>query len=151
MLESFARQHGFLVHNVPGDGDCLFSAVAYQLQNVGHDVNKSTLRQMVATYLSDHSDEYNPFVHQPVASNDGYIADNEPLDAEDVYIESVTDPVVQQELRWQKYLNTLRQGAWGDNIVIAAMCNMFNVSINVFWARQAGTSIAKNTPNVNMG
>ena len=151
MLESFARQHGFLVHNVPGDGDCLFSAVAYQLQNVGHDVNKSTLRQMVATYLSDHSDEYNPFVHQPVASNDGYIADNEPLDAEDVYIESVTDPVVQQELRWQKYLNTLRQGAWGDNIVIAAMCNMFNVSINVFWAHQAGTSIAKNTPNVNMG
>ena len=131
MLDSFARQHGLSVHNVPGDGDCLFSSVAYQLQNIGHDVNSSSLRQMVTTYLSHHN-EYNPFVHQPVASNDGYNADNESLNTEDVYTDSVTDPVVQRELRWQKYLKRLRYNAWGDNIVIAAMCNMFDVSITVF-------------------
>ena len=38
MLETFARQHGFSVHDVPGYGDCLFSSVAYQLQNVGYAV-----------------------------------------------------------------------------------------------------------------
>ena len=46
-LEVFARQYGFLVHDVPGDGDCLFSSVAYQLQNVGYHVNKDNLRQIL--------------------------------------------------------------------------------------------------------
>ena len=96
---------------------------------------------MVADYLSEHADIYSAFVHQPVNSSDGMSADNEPLDDEDVYIESLSDPVVQHELRWQKYLRRLRQGAWGDNIAIAAMCDLFDVIINVFWARQAGTSI----------
>ena len=78
-------------------------------------------------------------------------ADNEPVDEEDVYIESLSDLTVQHELRWQKYLRRLRQGAWGDNIAIVAMCNMFDVCINVYWARQAGTSIVKNTPSVSDG
>ena len=138
------------VHDVPGDGDCLFSSVAYQLQGVGH-VTKSSLRQMVADYLSEHADFYSAFVHQPVNSSDGMNADNEPVDEEDVYIESLSDPNVQHELRWQKYLRCLRQGAWGDNIAIVAMCNMFDVCINVYWARQAGTSIVKNAPSVSNG
>ena len=128
MLKAFVKQYGFSVHDMPGDGDCLFSAVAYQLQNVGHNVNKSSLRQLVANYLSDHVDEYCPFVPEPLESNDGYNADNSPLDVEDEYIKSITDPVVQQELRWQKYLKGLRGNAWGDSIAIAAMCNMFDVS-----------------------
>ncbi len=56
------------------------------------------------------------YVHQPVANNDGYNADNEPFDEEDAYIASVVDPVAQQELRWQKYLRRLSEGAWGDTI-----------------------------------
>ena len=31
----YAKQHDYLVHDVPGDGDCLFSSVAYQLQRLG--------------------------------------------------------------------------------------------------------------------
>ena len=31
------------------------------------------------------------------------------------------------------------------------MCDLFDVIINVFWARQAGTSIVKNTPSVTDG
>ena len=45
MLKQYAKQHSYLVHDVPDDGDCWFSSVAYQLQSVGHDVDKSTLRQ----------------------------------------------------------------------------------------------------------
>jgi len=86
--------------------------------------------------LSDHGDVYSLFVPQSVASDDGYNADNEPLDEENAYIESITDPEVQQELRWRKYFRRLRQGAWGNNIAIAAMCNLFNVSISVLCATQ---------------
>ena len=71
-------------------------------------------------------------MHQAVASNDEYNADNEPPDEEDAYIESITDPVLQQELRYQKYVRRLSKGAWGDSIAIAAMCNLFNVNIKVF-------------------
>ena len=48
-------------------------------------------------------------------------ADNEPIEDEDRYIESLSDPNVQHELRWQKYI------------------------------RQAGTSIVKNAPSVTDG
>ena len=56
MLKQNAKQHGYSVHNVPGDGDCLLGLLAYQLQRVGHNVNKSSLRQTVADYLSEHAD-----------------------------------------------------------------------------------------------
>jgi len=104
VLESFARDHGLRVHNVPRDGNCLFTSVAYQLQSVGNDVNESSLRQMVVDYLSGHGDVYSLFLPQSVASDDGYNAENEPVDEKDAYIESITDPEVQQELHWQKYL-----------------------------------------------
>ncbi len=45
-LEEFVQQHGL---TVPRD---VFSSVAYQLTNVGHDVNASTLRQMCVQYLA---------------------------------------------------------------------------------------------------
>ena len=59
---------------------CCFT---YQLQKVGHNVNKSSLMQLVTNYLSNHVDEYSPFVPEPIESNDGYNADNASLDVED--------------------------------------------------------------------
>ena len=91
VLESFARKDGLKVRDVLRGGNSLFSSVAYQLQHMGHDVN---LRQMVVSYLSENGDVYSPFVHQSVASNDGYNADNEAHGEEDAYIESITDPEV---------------------------------------------------------
>ena len=32
ILETVARQNGFAIQNVPYDGDCLFSSIAYQLE-----------------------------------------------------------------------------------------------------------------------
>ena len=51
VLTEFVREHGLAVHDVPRDGNCMFSSVAYQLQNIGHDVNESTLRQRCVRYL----------------------------------------------------------------------------------------------------
>ena len=56
------------------------------------------------------------------------------------------DPVVQQELCYQKYVRRLSESAWGDSIAISTMCNMFDVNIIVFCANEAGTSIAVTTP-----
>ena len=147
VLKVFASEHGYSIHDVPSDGNCLFSACAYQLQSIGHDVvDANSLRQAVCQYLSQFGDFYSDFMHQSVGSSDGNNADNEPLDEEDAYIESITDPVVQQELRYQKYVRRLSEGAWGDSIAISAMCNIFNVNIVVLCANAAGTSIAVNTP-----
>lgn len=99
ILELFARQHGLSILEVERDGNCLFSPLAYQLQAIGYDVNVSSIRQMVASYLSDHSDFHSSFVHQAVTSNDGYNTDNEASDEEHTYIQSLSDPKVQQQLR----------------------------------------------------
>ena len=79
------------------------------------------------------------------ASNE-YDADNEALDEEDAYINAIVDPETRRALQWEKYLRRLSQGAWGDSICIAAMCNLFDVSIKVLCASTTGTSIANNDP-----
>ena len=113
---------------------------------IGHDINASSLRQIVISYLRDHGEFYSHFVHTAVASNDIYNADNEALDEEDAVIESIADPDQQRELRWQKYLRHLSRGAWSDSTAIAATCNLFDVSIDVYCANASGTSIAKMLP-----
>ena len=88
--------------------------------------------QTVADYLEANKASYCDFVCQSVAqnadSNDDYNADTEPPTEEDEYIDSVADPELQTELRWQKYLTCLKQGAWGHNIAIS---DMLSVTINV--------------------
>ena len=89
-LKAYAKEKGFVIHEVERDGDCLFSSVTYQLQSI---VNKSELRRMVANYLESHSHFYQDFMHQPIASNDPYNADTEAPTAEDAYIDTIVDPV----------------------------------------------------------
>ena len=75
---------------------------------------------------------YCDFLCQPVAqnvdSNDHYNADTERQTQEDKYIDSIE---LQTELRWQKYVRCLKQGAWGDNIAMQALSDMLSVTINV--------------------
>ena len=132
ILETVARENGFAIQNVPYDGDCLFSSIAYQLKSiVTSSMDKNTLRQMVADHLENNSILYMGFLSQPVVSNDAYNADTEPPDDQDAYIETVTDHDLQTELRWVKYLKRLRDGAWGDHIAIQGICDMYNVTVNV--------------------
>ena len=35
------------------------------------------------------------------------------------------------ELCWAKYIQRLKDGAWGDHIAIQGICDMFNVTVNV--------------------
>ena len=38
-LETIASQNGFTIHDVPADGDCMFSAIVYQLNSIGIHVD----------------------------------------------------------------------------------------------------------------
>ena len=132
-LETIASQNGFTIHDVLYDSDCMFSAVVYQLNSSNIcDFDSNALRQTIADYLEANKASYCDFLRQPVAQNadcnDAYNADTEPPTQEDEYIDSIAEPEVQTELRWQKYLTCLKQGAWGDNIAIS---DMLSVTINV--------------------
>ena len=119
---------------MPYDGDCMFSAISYQLQT--NDVctaDSSELRQKVADHLEANALLYRNFLCQPVPSEDGsFIADTAQPTPEDELINSVSDPQLQCEMRWQKYVRCLRQGVWGDHITLQAIANMLSVKINVF-------------------
>ena len=97
------------------------------------DVDSSELRQMVASHMEANAPLYRGFVCQPVATNSKYNADTEPPtdEDEDEYVNSVSDPELQTQLRWTKYLRRLRQVAWGDHINIQAIADMLSVKINV--------------------
>ena len=107
-LETLASQNGFTIHDVPCDGNCMFSAIVYQLNSTGVcDVDSNGLRQMIADYLEANEGIYCDFVCQPVAPTDSYNADTEPPTQEDEYINSISDPKLQTMLRWEKYLTCL--------------------------------------------
>ena len=76
-LQALARDNVFIIHNVPGDGNCLFNAIAYQLRPFGVTVDISKLRSAVANNLEENSEFYRDFLAQPMASNNSYNADTE--------------------------------------------------------------------------
>ena len=132
-LETIASQNGFTIHDVLYDGNCMFSAIAYQLNSSGIcDFDSNALRQTVAHYLEANRASYCDFLCQPVAQNaDCNDADTEPPTQEDEFIDNIANPELQTELRWQKYLRCLKLGAWGDNIAMQAISDMLSVTINV--------------------
>ena len=100
-LEALARDNGFTIHDVPRDGNCMFSALAYQLQCAGicdAHCDSTELRDMVATHLQCYSSLYSHFMSQPVHSHNAYDADTEPPSVEDTLISSITDPELRSEL-----------------------------------------------------
>ena len=131
-LERVAQENGFAIHNVPYDGNCLFSAVAYQLESAGVCVvDSSELRLLVANHLEDNRAMYCDFLSEPVASRDSYNADTEAPSEEDALIATVADPQLQTQLRWERYIQRLRSGAWGDNIAVQGIADMLSVTVNV--------------------
>ena len=146
-LEKYAQDNNLTIHNVAGDGNCLYNAVLYQLNSNGVNISTvQTLRHMVATYLNEHADTYMPFVVTPVASDSPYNHDTAAPDAIDAYISSIPDPNTSSLLAWERYLERVTSGSWGDHVVIAALANMFNVTIDVVHARPQACSVATTSP-----
>ena len=126
-LTRLARENGFTVHDVPGDGNCLFNAVAYQLDSV----SANEMREIVANHLENNGVFYRDFLAQPIQCSNAYSADTEAPSSEDAIIDSVHDYEKQVQLRWERCIHRFRNGAWGDHLPIRAISNEFNVAISV--------------------
>lgn len=64
---SFSTQLGKLglqLRDIPGDGNCLFRALGDQLE--GHCRNHYKFRFQVANYMSEHRDEFEPFIEDDI-------------------------------------------------------------------------------------
>ena len=51
------------------------------------------------------------------------------------------------QLRWDKYLRRLRQGAWGDHINMQAIADMLSVKINVLSSDHPAASVPPSNSN----
>jgi hypothetical protein len=78
------------------------------------------------------------FLCDPFASHDPNHTDTEPADEEDVQFAQIENPDDRSRACWNKYLQRLRNGAWRDHLCVAAMADMFSVTINVFTATGHG-------------
>jgi hypothetical protein len=146
-----AKRAGFVIKDVPRDGDCLFHCFAYLLraQNAKH------LRAQVVQYLED-----NPigkdFMSDENDINDGRdaIVDNDNdaiVDNDNTWLTvrkrksssvsalrlktRITEtPAAVQQKRWNAYLQSLREGGWGDEFVLTAIMEMYQVKVRVITA-----------------
>ena len=118
-LASFVKQHGYVIFDVPGDGSCLFHAIAHQLSS---NVSASDLRARVVAYLRAN----------PTTPDGSHLSD---------YISSVSG----NALSWDNYLLNLSGRAWGDHITIFGLSNMLNIEIKIFTT--LGSNIVTVTPN----
>ncbi len=95
-LDTFTSSCNLTVHNVPGYGDCLFWAVAYQLNaNTVCSASAPELRQVVASYIENRSDRFSSFLAGSQPSSNPYDNDTEVPSVEDTCIDSMTDPDLQ--------------------------------------------------------
>ena len=147
-LIRYTTDNHLIIHEVPGDGNCLYNAVLYQLESNGviTTTTVDNLRQMVATHLQEHSDIYMSFVTSPIASDSPCNHDTAAPDDMDVCISSIPNQNISSFLAWERYLERITSGSWGDHVVIAALANIFNVTINVAHARQHTYTVVTTSP-----
>jgi hypothetical protein len=138
-LRCLASERGFVIKDVPADGDCLFSAISVQLESIGiQKVESRDLRSAVADYMEQNpmvTEElhYRNFISTAIGGDDYNFlnADTEAPTEEDSHISAIEDEDTRAELQWIKYLERLKEGAWGDHLTVQALANMLCVNINI--------------------
>ncbi len=122
ILVKLANEHSFVIHDVLGNGDCLFNAVAYQISDIDTCLDGAALRKDIVDFL-----RCNPHVNGNHLGS--YLSNQvtEECNVEDSLISLVEDPDIQVQLRWAQYLERLNDGAWA----VQGISNMLNITINV--------------------
>ena len=136
-LNVLTQERGFIVKDVPMDGNCLFSAVSMQLNNLGVQSTARSLRKQLVEYLQenpythDGSSHLRDYIPAPLLSNDPAGEDIERPTEVDLFIDCVEDLKERQQLRWLHYLDRLNTDAWGDHIAVQGLANMLHVDIHI--------------------
>ena len=102
-----AKAKGFNVHNVPGDDNCLFHAVSYQLPNIGIQCI-----ELVQWLLSIYEQIPQLMVYTCV-------------------IIIMTNDEDDFSIVWERFLDDLSNNAWADNIAIQGLSDMLCVTFSI--------------------
>ena len=68
-------------------------------------------------------------------------ADTEAPDEEGAQIDLIQHCCKRLQARWLKHIRRVRSKGWGDHICIAALANLFCVTINTYTATKHGCAI----------
>ncbi|XP_023942082.1 deubiquitinase OTUD6B [Bicyclus anynana] len=111
-MSSRLQERKLKIYPIPSDGDCLYRAVAHQLEtkyNIIKSIND--LRNDVATYIQDNIDEFKQFMCHPDTG------------------------MSLSESEFQEYCNKIRNTKeWGGQVEIRALSNCLKCPITVIQA-----------------
>ena len=152
-MYSLARERGFTVEDVPGDGDCLFSAVRMLLENIGIQSGRRNLRAELVEHLQSSpythgSSHLRNFVSAPIIAHDPLNADTEAPTRQDEVISSID---LRQQLRWLQYLERLNAGAWGDHIAVQGLADMLHVDMHIISTINPDTELVRSSHHTSIG
>ena len=147
-LEHLVSRQGFKIVDVEPDGNCFYHAVEKQLKLLNlPNMTHTALRQNLASYLEkeNHTENYAAFVAKPIEYNESDKArqDTEPRCDTDDYIDNISNPDDQTEIRWIQYINKVSTGAWADHIAVQAMADMLRVNISIISTLNANTPMTE--------
>lgn len=120
------------------DGHCLFSAIADQLALLNilpaEQANYTTIRVAASSYISQHPDDFLPFLPS-ISGEDG--------------VGATENTGLMDARRFEQYCLAIRDtAAWGGEPEVLALSRAYNVPIQVI---QAGTpSVVTHTPDGNV-
>ncbi|CAL2041826.1 unnamed protein product [Caenorhabditis brenneri] len=100
--------------DIPADGDCMYNAIAHQLQEENIEISARKLRKACAQFMRDHKDEFAPF-----------IADSDVGGGND------------NENNWELYIQGVERcaevgGVWGGEMELKALSMMYKKVIVVY-------------------
>ena len=76
-------------------------------------------------YTHDGSSHFREYIPAPAIDDDPSNADTETPSQQDVFINSIENLRLCQQLRWLRYIERLNAGAWGDHIAVQGLtCSM---------------------------
>ncbi|KAK3739770.1 hypothetical protein RRG08_028209 [Elysia crispata] len=64
-IKEMLKQRGLVLHEIPADGNCLYSALSHQLSTRSLDQSTEKLRQQTSEYMRSHRDDFLPFLTHP--------------------------------------------------------------------------------------
>ena len=107
----------------------MFAAIIRQMKCIEYETYSiQGLRNSIAQHLEQHSEWYRPSISLNVDNNRN---DTEPFSEVDILIQQIQNPHERQEHLWLRYLQRLREGAWGDHVVLQATADMTDLTIHV--------------------
>jgi len=151
------------VHNVPGDGNCLFHAIIHQLElypeTKHHNLDNLRLREETVNWLKKNPNYKLPDDGGPgerVTIKQALLFDFDLLDDMEIDYDNMNiDDIMESDNIWNEYIEKLGQvGCWGDTHTINALCMMLQININIYVDNTSGDRIFKlndELPTIKIG